>query len=230
MPTPAWREIPGPWSDEPDEWGDTHANGLEIEARRNSQGVWCGYVRLPEALAETATTPEQRFVVAMACQAEVVIDRGGLWAGFDCAHIDHQVPAEHPDLPSPLGDAFRTSWAEWNRRRYVALDEVKRRCGTLAANVRHAADLLTLAKTPVDTLNPTIDSTRPLKDQQQDIVELVVHEFVDKKGRPPWTREIADRTPWSTLTVGKQLENLAEQGRVVALQGAPNGRRRWVPA
>jgi len=41
--------LPGPWKDEPDKvvWKDPETN-LDCMIRRNSIGVWCGYVGVPE--------------------------------------------------------------------------------------------------------------------------------------------------------------------------------------
>ncbi len=118
----AHRWGPGPWNAEPDEvvWdiapaGAGQTQYLCVLLRSSATGAWHGYVGLPEHHPWMGCAPHYPDVKVHGGLThpggyELRSERNAIWCaswwiGFDCAHAEDRIPADHPGRP---GGTYRT--------------------------------------------------------------------------------------------------------------------------
>lgn len=130
---------------EPDTWSGEHL-GFPVYARRNSMGVWCGYIGLPAGHPWAGLTDPARACVhggVTYAQEDLpsATDASDWYLGFDCGHFGDFMPGLVPAEPGvdPLATATRIHVTVDGFAVYRTLEYVQAELRSLAEQASRAA-------------------------------------------------------------------------------------------
>lgn len=134
---------------EPDAWSGEYL-GFPVYARRNSMGVWCGYIGLPTGHPWSGLSDPHNVAVhggisyaqkVLPLTNTVPSDHSARYLGFDCGHVGDFMPGFVPVEPGvdPLATATRIHATDDGFAVYRTLEYVQAELRSLAEQASRAA-------------------------------------------------------------------------------------------